>query len=94
MVCGGSHGDVEGYKGPDREGTTGGPRGFRPAHIHYMVQARGYKKLITQLYFAGDRHLKTDRWASQSNLIIQPQKVEVAAGEYELGTFDIVLDRG
>jgi protocatechuate 3,4-dioxygenase beta subunit len=70
-----------------------GPRGFRPAHIHYMIQARGYKKLITQLYFAGDRHLKTDRWASQSNLVIQPQKVKVAAGKYELGTFDIVLDR-
>ncbi len=71
-----------------------GPQGFRPSHIHYMIQKRGYKKLITQLYFAGDRHLKTDRWASQSNLVIQPQKVKVTSGTYELGTFDIVLDRG
>jgi len=70
-----------------------GPRGFRPSHIHYMVQARGYKKLITQLYFKGDKHLKTDRWASRSNLIVGPQKVKVAGGAYELGTFDIVLDR-
>ncbi|GAB4157165.1 MAG: hypothetical protein Tsb009_34180 [Planctomycetaceae bacterium] len=68
-----------------------GPNGFRPSHIHYMVQARGYKKLITQMYFAGDRHLKTDRWARQSNLIIQPQKVKVTAGTYEQGRFDIVL---
>ena len=59
-----------------------------------MIQARGYKKLITQLYFAGDRHLKTDRWASQSNLIIQPQEIKVTSGTYELGTFDIVLNRG
>jgi len=71
-----------------------GPQGFRPAHIHYMVQVGGYKKLITQLYFAGDRHLKTDRWASQSNLVIEPQEVKVAGGTYELGTFDLVLDRG
>ena len=69
-----------------------GPQGFRPAHIHYMVQARGYKKLITQLYFAGDKHIKTDRWASKSNLIIKPEKVKTANGSYELGTFDIVLD--
>jgi catechol 1,2-dioxygenase len=69
-----------------------GPRGFRPAHIHYMVQARGYKKLITQLYFAGDKHIKTDRWASKSNLIIKPEKVKTANGSYDLGTFDIVLD--
>ncbi|MBT4863780.1 MAG: hypothetical protein HON53_01490 [Planctomycetaceae bacterium] len=70
-----------------------GASGFRPSHIHYMVQAGGYSKLITQLYFAGDRHLKTDRWASKSNLIIQPQKVKVTGGTYELGTFDIVLAR-
>ena len=69
-----------------------GPQGFRPAHIHYMIQAPGYKKLITQLYFAGDQYLKTDRWASQSNLVIQPQKVKVTGGTYESGTFDIVLD--
>lgn len=66
---------------------------FRPSHIHYMVQARGYKRLITQLYFAGDKYLKTDRWASQSNLVIQPQKVTVPGGSYETGTFDIVLER-
>jgi catechol 1,2-dioxygenase len=70
-----------------------GLAGFRPAHIHYMIQARGYKKLITQLYFAGDRHLKSDRWASKSNLVIQPQNVKVTGGTYELGTFDIVLNR-
>ena len=68
-----------------------GAGGFRPSHIHYMVQAGGYSKLITQLYFAGDKHVKTDRWASKSNLIVQPQKVKVTGGTYELGTFDIVL---
>lgn len=70
-----------------------GPTGFRPSHIHYMIQARGYKKLTTQLYFSGDKHLKADPWASRSNLIVQPQEIKVDAGTYELGTFDIVLSR-
>jgi catechol 1,2-dioxygenase len=69
----------------------GGPKDFRPAHIHYMVQAPGYAKLITQLYFKGDRFNKTDRWASKSNLIIDPEKVRNANGAYQSGVFDIVL---
>lgn len=65
---------------------------FRPSHIHYMVQAPGYKKLITQLYFKGDPNIKTDRWASNSNLVIDPKAVKTANGSYELGRFDIVLE--
>ena len=68
-----------------------GRQAFRPAHIHYMVQAPGYKKLITQLYFKGDPYLKVDRFARNSNLIIQPQLVKVPAGSYQRGTFDLVL---
>jgi protocatechuate 3,4-dioxygenase beta subunit len=56
-----------------------------------MVQAPGYKKLITQLYFKGDPYLKADRFARNSNLIIQPQLVKVPAGSYQRGTFDLVL---
>lgn len=32
---------------------------WRPPHIHFMVTAPGYKKLITQLYFNGDSFKKT-----------------------------------
>jgi len=68
----------------------------RPSHIHYMIQAPGYKKLITQLYFKGDPHIKTDSFgdkgAANSNLVIQTDKVKVKGGSYELGTFDIVLE--
>jgi len=74
---------------PYRVGQDAGA--YRPAHIHYMVQAPGYAKLITQLYFQGDRYIKTDRWASNSNLIIRPQKIKLPRGVYEQGTFDIVL---
>jgi protocatechuate 3,4-dioxygenase beta subunit len=33
-----------------------GPQGddYRPAHIHIIIEAQGYKTLVTQLYFQGD----------------------------------------
>ncbi len=67
-----------------------GPKEWRPSHIHYLVRARGYKELITQLYFKGDPHNKTDRFIKPS-LIIDPRKEKNAGGTYEAGTFDIVL---
>ena len=60
---------------------------WRPSHIHYMVQATGYKSLVTQLYFEGDKHNAADAFIKKS-LIIAPQKVAVARGTYETGTFD------
>jgi protocatechuate 3,4-dioxygenase beta subunit len=48
---------------------------FRPAHIHYLVQAPGHKRLVTQLYFTGDKHLKSDPWASKSDLIVDLKTV-------------------
>lgn len=39
----------------------------RPAHIHYMVEAPGHKKLVTQLYFEGDPKLEGDIFIRQNN---------------------------
>jgi len=69
-------------------------RGFRPAHIHYMIEAPGYRKLITQLYFKGDPRIAKDRFARDSELIVDPATVSNDNGEYLRGTFDIVLERG
>ena len=63
---------------------------WRPSHIHYMVQHPGYKTLVTQLYFEGDEHNKTDRFIKPS-LIISVKDVKTGAGTYEQGKFDIVL---
>lgn len=39
------------------------PYGGRPKHIHYMVHEKdGHQKLITQLYFKGDKRIKTNNW--------------------------------
>ncbi len=67
-----------------------GANEWRPSHIHYLVRHNGYKPLITQLYYKGDPHNKTDRFIKES-LIIELTKEKVDKAEYELGTFDIVL---
>jgi hydroxyquinol 1,2-dioxygenase len=33
---------------------------MRPAHIHFMVTAPGYQRLITHVFAAGDEYLDTD----------------------------------
>ena len=63
----------------------------RPSHIHYMAQAAGHKRLITQIYFKGDKHIAQDPWASKSPLIINLQKEKCAKGTYLAGRFDLVL---
>lgn len=66
---------------------------FRPSHIHYKVEAKGYKTLITQLYFKGDPFNKTDRFIKDS-LIIDPKRIRLDSDRsYELGVFDIVLKK-
>jgi catechol 1,2-dioxygenase len=64
---------------------------IRPSHIHYMVQADGHKRLVTQIYFKGDPHIAQDPWASKSPLIIELQKEKSGKGTYMAGRFDIVL---
>jgi hydroxyquinol 1,2-dioxygenase len=47
--------------GPVGELLRAGGRGpMRPAHIHFMVTAPGYSRLITHVFAAGDDYLDTD----------------------------------
>ena len=54
-----------GYPVPD-DGPGGdllevaGRAAMRPAHIHFMVSAPGYHRLVTQAFLAGDPHLGDD----------------------------------
>jgi catechol 1,2-dioxygenase len=67
-----------------------GPDAWRPSHIHYLVRHTGYKALVTQLYFKGDPHNKTDEFIKDS-LIIEVRQQKAGDVVYEIGTFDIVL---
>lgn len=34
--------------------------GYRPAHIHFVIGAPGYRELVTALYIRGDEHIDSD----------------------------------
>ena len=47
-----------------------GRHGHRPAHIHFFVEAPGFRKLTTQINFAGDEYLHDDfAFATRDGLI-------------------------
>lgn len=51
----------------------------RPAHFHMMITAEGYQPLVTQVYFSGDKNIKTDRLASSpqaKNRILDVQNMK------------------
>lgn len=37
-----------------------GRHGYRPAHIHFLIGAPGYREVVTALYIAGDDHIESD----------------------------------
>jgi catechol 1,2-dioxygenase len=67
-----------------------GEKEWRPSHIHYLIAAEGYKSLVTQLFFKGDKHNAADAFIKAS-LIIELEERKVGAQGYEFGVFDIVL---
>ena len=71
---------------------AGGWHPWRPAHLHYFVDADGHDRLTTQLFFAGDRWLGTDvAGADKAELVLEP--VRNGDGELEV-TYDFVLQPG
>jgi protocatechuate 3,4-dioxygenase beta subunit len=40
--------------------TAQGRHGMRPAHIHFLISAIGYREMVTALYLADDAHLTDD----------------------------------
>jgi hydroxyquinol 1,2-dioxygenase len=33
---------------------------YRPAHVHFMIAAPGYEKLVTHVFVDGDKYLDSD----------------------------------
>ncbi len=49
--------------------------GKRPAHIHFLIGATGYRELVTALYLAGDEHLEDDVvFGASADLVVQERK--------------------
>jgi catechol 1,2-dioxygenase len=69
-----------------------GPETWRPPHVHYLIRARGYATLVTQLYFEGDPHQKEDEFIKAS-LIIPLKEQGRGDASWKTGVFDIVLQK-
>jgi len=73
------------------------PGRYRPAHIHFAVTST-VERLITQMYFKGDKWNETDSWLNSSSrkdlLIKDPTPASGKEPGAQEVTFDIVLMRG
>ena len=51
--------------------------GMRPAHIHFLISAPGYRELVTALYMAGDEHLEDDVVFGASGDLVADGPIEI-----------------
>jgi protocatechuate 3,4-dioxygenase beta subunit len=60
---------------------------FRPAHVHFMISAPGYRTLVTHLFFDGDEYLESDAvFGVKPSLIVHPELKEgINTVEYTFG---------
>lgn len=48
--------------------------GCRPAHIHFLIGAEGYRELVTAIYLAHDEHINSDVvFGVSSSLVVSPR---------------------
>jgi len=75
--------------GPVGELLDAGGRGpMRPAHIHFMVTAEGYQRLITHVFVEGDDYLDSDAVFGVRSALIAPF---VRDGDHWTASYDLVL---
>src|SRR5512146_1471729 len=66
---------------------------YRPAHIHFIVSAEGYEKLITALYIAGDSYMEADAvLGAKSSRTVRYRKSRAANGKDERAPDTIEFD--
>jgi len=67
-----------------------GRHGHRPAHVHFFIEAPGFRKLTTQINFGDDPHAADDfAFATRDGLLPVPQR----QGDSAYINFDFQLQR-
>jgi hydroxyquinol 1,2-dioxygenase len=75
---------------------------YRPAHIHFAVEAPGYHRIVTHLFQRGDRYLDTDVvYGVKAPLIVEFQQIpggkaptgETLENPFYLVRYDFVLQK-
>jgi protocatechuate 3,4-dioxygenase beta subunit len=73
---------------------NGGPTLWRPAHVHFIVSAPGYRPVTTQIYFAGDPYLPPNDSCSTCRSDDPARIVSLTAGKVGMiGELPIILAR-
>jgi protocatechuate 3,4-dioxygenase beta subunit len=73
-----------------------GRHGMRPAHIHFLVSAPGYRELVTALYVKGDAHIADDVvFGSSADLVAELKHNDPACPLKAVPSlrFDLALSR-
>ena len=64
---------------------------FRPAHIHFIISASGFKPLVTALYLDGDRYIDSDAvFGSREALVVKYER-DKSAGVDSI-RYDFVIE--
>lgn len=62
--------------------TAMGRHPYRPAHIHFLLSAPGYRTLVTHLFIADDPYLQSDAvFGVKPSLVVRP---ELSAGRHKI----------
>jgi hydroxyquinol 1,2-dioxygenase len=65
---------------------------YRPAHLHFMICAPGFKTLTTALYIAGDPYLDSDAvFGSKESLVVSYRRSPAEGAFPDSVNFDFVL---
>lgn len=86
------------YPIPD-EGPVGqmlatlGRHPWRPAHMHFLVSAPGFKRLVTHIFVEGDAYLGSDAvFGVKPSLVVAFERVERPTETWRAG-YDFILER-
>jgi catechol 1,2-dioxygenase len=59
---------------------------YRPAHIHFIVTAPGFRPIVTHLFIAGDPYLDSDAvFGVKESLVVTPSRVDDAQRAHAAG---------
>jgi catechol 1,2-dioxygenase len=66
---------------------------YRPAHMHYMVRADGFQKLVTHTFVGKDPYLQSDTVFGVKKTLVTPFEPVENGDTIWRSDFDFVLTR-
>ncbi|MNZ99343.1 Hydroxyquinol 1,2-dioxygenase [compost metagenome] len=64
---------------------------WRPAHVHFMVTAEGYQRIVTHTFVAGDDYLTSDTVFGVKESLIQAYEPSEEGSTRWKASFDFVM---